>query len=127
MRGNETLNQILEILRDLGGYFTFSDEAGEEYIVIRKKDVPGLGGSAPEPEVQLALPPSPPVNTADELLDRINRDIAMYQEAQEQFDDLAISEDAQDEVPTEATKVLPPPRRVRFEPLRGDLPPDLQE
>lgn len=127
MRGNETLNQILEVLRDLGGYFTFSDEVGEEYIIVRKQDATALQGGLPEPEVQLALPPSPPINTADELLDRINRDIAMYQEAQEQFDDLAISEEVQDGASAEASKTLPPPRRVRFEPLRGDLPPDLQE
>lgn len=133
MRGNETLNQIIEVLRELGGYFTFTDSAGEEYVVMRKQDAGQLRSSARQPEVQLVLPPSPtlPSNTADLLLDRINRDIALYQEAQEQFDDLAIpEEESNDETReplTQDAAPTPPPRRVRFEPLRGDLPPELQE
>lgn len=128
MRGNETLRKVVDILQELDGYFTFSDGRGEEYIVARKKDAASLMGQANEPEVQLVLPPSPPttVNTADELLDRINADIALYQEAQEQFDDLAIPSE-ETSASTEETVPLPPPRRVRFEPIRGDLPPELQE
>lgn len=132
MRGNTTLDNIIDVLRELGGYFTFTDATGEEYVIMRKQDMGHLPSPANQSEVQLVLPPSPTlsVNTADLLLDRINRDIALYQEAQEQFDDLAITEDETDITPetsTEGTAPVPPPRRVRFEPLRGDLPPELQE
>lgn len=116
----------------MGGYFTFVDATGEEYVVMRKQDVGQLHSSSSQSEVQLVLPPSPTAvaNTADLLLDRINRDIAMYQQAQEQFDDLAIPEDetvVTIEPMIEGAAPVPPPRRVRFEPLRGDLPPELQE
>ncbi len=127
MRGNETLNQITDVLREIGGYFTFTDERGEEVVVTRKRDVAQLSTVRLEPEVQLTLPPSQPetVQSADELLERINRDIALYRNTQEEtFDDIAIPEG---EKKLEETNPLPPPRRVRFEPLRGDLPPELQE
>lgn len=132
MRGNTTHDQIIEVLRDMGGYFTFTDAAGEEYVVMRRQDMGHLHLPANQSEVQLVLPPSPTAvaNTADLLLDRINRDIAMYQQAQEQFDDLAIPEDeavVTIEPMIEGAAPVPPPRRVRFEPLRGDLPPELQE
>ncbi len=129
MRGNEALNQITAILRDLGGYFTFVDEMGEEYVIAPKKSFAITpGSSSAEPEVQLSLPPAeniPTIPTAHELLDRINQDIALFRAAQDQFDDLEILEEEESTPVTEVQ--LPPPRRVRFEPLRGDLSPDLQE
>jgi len=126
MRGNETLDNVATLLRELGGYFTFIAQDGEEYIVAAKKDVSRIGRSDQvQPELQLPLPPAASNQfAANELLDRINRDIALYQAVQEQFDDVDIVvEDnaAPNPAPT------PPPRRVRFEPLRGDLPPELQE
>lgn len=129
MRGNEALNQLTAILRDLGGYFTFVDEMGEEYVVAPKKSFALTpGSSSSEPEVQLSLPPAentPVIPTAHELLDRINQDIALFRAAQDQFDDLEILEEEENTPLTDSQ--LPPPRRVRFEPLRGDLSPDLQE
>lgn len=134
MRGNETLANIAAILHDTGGYFTFRGEDGEELMVIRKSDVPGLDAAQSSAQLQLSLPPPPPgasLPSADELLERINRDIALYHEAQaqsEEFDDLAIpDEEEKMSPPYQPAAPLPPPRRVRFEPLRGDLPPELQE
>lgn len=128
MRGNETLNKVAALLRDLGGYYVFVADNGEEYIVAAKKDFGALTGTLPaQPELQLPLPPAAnqSIVAANELMDRINRDIALYRSTQEQFDDLNIEDDSQAISLTSAP--LPPPRRVRFEPLRGDLPPELQE
>lgn len=131
MRGNETLNQITTLLRELGGYFTFIAENGEEYIVAAKKDVTVFGSSnKAESELQLPLPPATAnqaAAAANELLDHINRDIAMYQAAQEQFSDDELTDGEVIIFNPGNMAAQPPPRRVRFEPLRGDLPPELQE
>ena len=115
MRGNRSFEDLLDVLQEWDGYFVFHHE-GEEFVIGRKEELERV--SSEESEIQLELP-SAEQSLAEgdaDVLERINRDIALFQE---QFiDDDIVDED----IPSndEATK-------VRFEPLRGDLAPDLQE
>ncbi|MFH1354077.1 MAG: hypothetical protein ABIH36_02215 [bacterium] len=115
------LSQALVSLRELGGYFVFKDEVGEEYVLLSKREFDGRQASD-EPEVQLSLADAPKLETearADYVLERINREIALYQLRQQ--------EDEMAEMTDEEAEQLERGARVRFEPLRGDLPPELQE
>src|SRR3989344_3503891 len=129
----ETLQPILNTLRDLGGKFSFTDEDGNQFVLASKEV---FEGEQEKPqEQQLTLPQAETVSRAirkhidialqDDVLDRINRDIALTYalkqelEEEEVLDDLNASSDDDLAVPHDA--------RIRFEPLRGDLPPELQE
>ena len=114
------LEPILELLDQIDGYLVFKGANGQEYILGRLEDI--LEEDSEESkEIQLSLPTVYPDGdkkartAADELLDRINREIALFQLQQEDEDieDLDFEQE--------------PPKRIRFEPLRGDLPPELQE
>ncbi len=118
-------SQILAGLRELGGYFVWRDEAGEAYVILSKREFEAWH-KIREPEVQLSLPATPGVTEnkgaeaearADYVLERINREIALYQLRQQE--DMIQLQDPESEQPEK-------PARVRFEPLRGDLPPELQ-
>jgi hypothetical protein len=147
----EALQPVIEVLKQLGGQFTFTDEEGTTYIIARA-DM--MGSQSSQAETQLSLPTrqsfsgyskafaelsgegsSPSFSmrtTADELLEKINREIALFQlqQVEAEVDDLSV--DAP-EAPTadtgEGILSMPdrPPLKVRFEPIKGDLPPELQE
>lgn len=121
------ISHALAALQELGGYFVFEGEGGEEFVVIRKRDFAIDDGY--EPEKQLELPAAPARDdSADEVLERINREIAAYQtQAEEEaFDDLALEVSDEDAF-RQTQNGVPEPKRVRFEPLKGDISPDLQE
>ncbi len=111
---HESLPLVLAALRQLGGYFTFKDELGEEYVVVRKADfMPSAAENQANEDVQLALTA---VQDLAEDIDSINQTIALLGlEDQDEAEDVASAEP------------MAPPRRVRFEPIKGDLPPELQE
>ncbi|MBI4021885.1 MAG: hypothetical protein HY372_00855 [Candidatus Andersenbacteria bacterium] len=119
----KTLDTLLTALRGLGGgYFVLRAEDGEAFVVMPKSEFDRLDKQAGSHEVQLTLPADAGMaggavrstqREADEVLERINREIALYQAGKEQDDAL---EDELIKSPA-----------VRFEPLRGDLPPELQE
>ncbi len=117
------LKDILEVLRELDGYVVIKHK-GEEFIITRRQEEIS--------EQQLALPEVPVMDdqamTADDILEKINRDIALFQlqqEEEEDSDEFALEPEIEEMV-EESAETIRPPRRVRFEPLRGDLPPDLQ-
>lgn len=135
----DVLQKALAVLREAGGYFVFRDEAGAEFVLTRKADFGGAGGGK-NSEKQLELGPlkegfvglaTAVRETAERMdttpgfvLDSINREIARYteEEREREIDDLSV----------EAAKDRPrPPKRfgkkIRFEPITGDLPPELQE
>lgn len=115
----EALQPIVRIITELGGYFTFMDEYGQRFIIGSADELKPRAKAADEKQLPLPTKPS-----AGAVLERINREIALYQITQqdEAVDDLAV-----DEKPTLPPPSLREPLRVRFEPLRGDLPPELQE
>lgn len=110
-------SQALAALKELGGYFVWRDEAGEAYVILSKQEF-DRRQKAEDPEVQLSLPAVPQEENeirADHVLERINREIALYQLRQQE-----------DQMIEPESEQLEKPARVRFEPLRGDLPPGLQ-
>lgn len=130
------LSPVFEALKQFGGYFVLADETGQEFM-IAPKETAGITARSPGGEKQLPLPPAAMRSfkvkaAANELLERINREIALYQlqRTDEEVDDIGLPEAEIDviEVSTmDADAADRPPLRVRFEPLKGDLPPELQE
>lgn len=132
MMSLEPLQKAFDALKELGGYFVIRDEAGEEFIVMHRADMSTAGKSAEkENERQLSLAQAPVITGADEVLERINEELALYQlqQAEQRFlEDIetAAEDSEEDNIEAEDTTQAPPVR-IRFEPLRGDLPPDLQD
>lgn len=132
MRGNEPLAHIMAALHVLGGRFIFSDDTGNEFVITTQKEFDRY--HTPQREVQLPLQKSESATAAaEELLEKINRDIALYQDQQEEViddidePDVTASASQLSSPSLSSSSPLPPPRRVRFEPIRGDLAPELQE
>ena len=133
--------KVLEVLRETGGYFVFRDEGGEEYIVARRRDFDGK--KQPEAaERQLPLPSASSLaaavrqtarrldKTPEFILDSINREIAntYEEELERELDDLSVEAAGQGGLTaTSAGSRQARGKRVRFEPIHGDLPPELQE
>ncbi|MEX1112208.1 MAG: hypothetical protein WEC84_01990 [Candidatus Andersenbacteria bacterium] len=126
----DELVPALNVLRQLGGSITFQDDTGEEYVIMRSTDV------SQDRETQLTLPSADAVSEAirrnvddieEDVIERINRDIAMSVEGEDEaLDDLSL-EGEQEEEAIFNGPTPPSPVRVRFEPLKGDLSPDLQD
>lgn len=144
----ETLEPILNVLSDLGGKFTFMDDEGREFVLASREALE-LEHAAmhqyEEEQLELldmntmadAIRRNIDVEIGDDVIERINRDIALTH-SQELLDDadedeiteISLEEDEpaqpveQDDVP-DWNPPMPP--RIRFESVRGDLPPQLQE
>ncbi|MBI3255542.1 MAG: hypothetical protein HYZ63_01075 [Candidatus Andersenbacteria bacterium] len=130
----EALEPVLRVISQLGGQLTFTDAQGEQFVIARKTDFEAVGAKQPA-DKQLPFSMARPAakeaaDTAQEVLDKINREIAMYQDRQEvagESDDLDLMPEELEEEIQVFQVPMPPPVRVRFEPIRGDLPPELQE
>ncbi len=129
----ESLAPALSVLRDLGGSIVFSDDSGEEFVIARRRD---FDRAASKTERQLSLPSANNVASAirrhmsdeiaEDVLERINRDIALtHLREQEEIDDLGINQPPPLPVFGRNNRPTPPP--IRFEPIKGDLPPELQD
>jgi hypothetical protein len=139
------LDLVLAALKELGGYFVWADAVGDEYVVMSRRDFEARTKGSREAQLDLlgaSAQTAGPADrwTADDMLEKINRDLALYQLQQEDQvveeetdGEKALTEENGDQLP------LPPKpstfakaladkqgKRVRFEPLHGDLPPDLQ-
>ncbi|PIT97941.1 MAG: hypothetical protein COT71_03295 [Candidatus Andersenbacteria bacterium CG10_big_fil_rev_8_21_14_0_10_54_11] len=153
MRGSDDtiLHDLARLLERCGGRFLFTVD-GREYAVAALDDMPETVR-----EQQRVLPMrqrderNPPssltrrqelqegsfnesaheVDEADAaVLARINRDIALYRDqADDEFAAAGAALEAVQLLDTAAEEGALPEqlRRVRFEPLKGDLPPELQE
>lgn len=133
------LDAVIAALKQLGsGYFVWRDDTGDELVIMTKREFNRLAPRTDD-EVQLPLavaqkPERPAAfeREAGEVLQRINHELAEYQAAQEEeemYEALLEGESLPDTAPPHPSPfqgegdVL----KVRFEPLRGDLPPELQE
>jgi hypothetical protein len=131
------IETVVAVLRELGGYFVWRAEHGEEYIVMSRKDFDQRTTGVRDTQLGLlgrgTAESGASKWTADDMLDKINRDLALYQLQREEE-----LEEENGEVEEDVSiKPLPPiadkpfdvaqGKHVRFEPLRGDLPPDLQD
>lgn len=145
----DLLESVLMVLKEIEGYFVFKDEAGKEFVILSKEDFDGLDESSSKEEKQLSLSSALLSSalekreeekmsdvddraeekvSADDILEKINRDIALYNLLQEEEVESDVLERIEED---EIVKGLDEPvlnsQKVRFEPLRGDLSPDLQE
>lgn len=126
MLKGETLQKVLDALREVPGYFVIRDTAGREFVVARKEDFISGGNQ----EKQLPLPTTSSLaaavretaqrldRTPEFILDSINREIADYheEEREKEIDDLSVSFSGSKRG-----------KHIHFEPITGDLPPELQE
>lgn len=137
---HNVLEAIVNILTEVRGHFILDGENGQEYVIIAKNKFDELTYAAAERQLDLLSAVRSDERTsgsADEVLERINRDIALYElqrqeeELEERVAQLSVEGrnnnlEAKDEAGRIDDLALGG-KRVRFEPLRGDLPPDLQE
>ncbi len=141
----EILAPALRVLKDLGGSIVFSDESGQQFVIARKRDVED---TTHDSQMQFSLPSAKSVERAirrnvpaeigEDVMERINRDIALaHMREQEANDDFEIRNqklEIRNQKLDNANQTLPPlernnrptPPPIRFEPIRGDLPPELQ-
>ena len=134
------LESVLTALRELGGYFVWRGSDGQEYIVTSRQEFDartrlardtqlGLLDRARAADAPGALPAGRQGWTADDMLEKINRDLALYQlqQQEELEEEVEEVEDVLDENGDQLPLAPIAGKHVRFEPLRGDLPPSLQE
>ncbi|MBI3420461.1 MAG: hypothetical protein HY006_00170 [Candidatus Sungbacteria bacterium] len=129
----EAVEPVLRVLSQLGGHFTFTGQQGEQFVITRKTDFDALKkqGATSERQLPMAAARRREIENLDDVLGRINREIALFQSLQEEeaesvFDD-EIDDVTVEEMDEAHQAPMRPPVRVRFEPIRGDLPPELQE
>ncbi len=139
----EALDPILDVLQQLGGKFTFMDDEGRAFVLASKEaleDEQALR-QAQGKQQQLVFPQAESVAKAlrkhvdsslgDDVIERINRDIALAAsseqlESQDEIEEL-IEETEGIEIKAVPSHPLPPkPPRIHFESVKGDLAPDLQ-
>src|SRR5688572_2464267 len=92
------LEAVLAALRELGGYFVWRGEDGQEYVVTSRREFEARTIAARDTQLGLldhtrATDASEPRWTADDMLEKINRDLALYQLQQEDV----VEEDVVDE------------------------------
>lgn len=140
------LAPVLRVLSQLGGYFVFTNPQGEQFVVSSKEEFEARREKE-KTERQLPLTAvhttQRPRMDEEEIVDIIassvdmlNREIALSKEPQDEqigMDDLGLEIGEEPQVVEDGSLQreyeLPsiPPLRVKFEPIRGDLPPELQE
>ncbi len=129
----EAVEPVLRVLSQLGGHFTFADQQGEQFVIARKTDFDAMRGNKVAGEKQLPIESARPNTEAtDEAFGAINEEIALYRSKQEEQDEDHFEDDSHaamliEEMEADYRAPMPPPVRLRFEAIRGDLPPDLQE
>lgn len=152
----EALEPILDVLQQLGGKFTFMDDEGRQFVLASvdalSEETLRLAALAQGKQQQLVFPQADSVARAlrkhvdsslgDDVIDAVNRDIALAASAEQlELEDPVRQVQGKDEIEelieeTETYVAPVPPHppvrrtdsdRIRFESVRGDLAPDLQE
>ena len=135
MSMNLPLEAIASVLQKLQGFFTFST-GGDEYVVVRKDyfDQLRVGGA----EQQLTLPVTPSALEPPAYLEQHDGEEESEDWVPEpEVDSSAAIADSEDDLGLHQHTALDDMQfnlpadmggiKIRFEPLRGDLPPDLQD
>jgi len=129
------LEAIATVLRELQGFFTFSTE-GDEYVVVRKEYFDQL--CVRDGEQQLTLPVTPSALEAPAYFEsRQDEEVGDDWLPEPEVDSSAAIADSEDDLGLHQHRALDDMQfnvpadmagiKIRFEPLRGDLPPDLQD
>jgi hypothetical protein len=130
------LETVVSALRELGGYFVWRSDDGQEYVILSRREFEARSRISRDTQLGLldhapATEPAAAPWTADDMLEKINRDLAIYQLQQEEIELEEGAEEDTNQLPLAPRAGQPfdtaPGKRVRFEPLRGDLPPSLQD
>ncbi len=149
MQSGGLLETLVSALREVKGYFVWRDSTGEEYIIISRQEFEQRGARSEGTQLDLLSEPTlslqqPTRNwSADDMLDKINHDLALYQLQREEEVIEEVGEVVEEDESEKQFPLPPKPsafapasadssaetagRKVRFEPLRGDLAPDLQD
>ena len=103
MSNGGSLELILAALKEWGGYFVWPDSEGEEYVVIARRDFDVRLQVKGEEQLDLlkgarefSADRGGPW-TAGDMLEKINRDLALYQLQREEEKELAAEESGRDE------------------------------
>lgn len=112
------LTALAKALKTTKGYFVLPT-AEEELVVIRKEEFDKLNESKQEVQLELETTPiseaEPDIHEDD--LELVNQELAMQQENQDNYDPNVMEEQLE----------VGPRKKVRFEPIKGDISPELQE
>ena len=112
---------ILEALKKVGGYFVWP-VLDDEFVLMRKRDFDDLSKSAKE--VQLGFDvegrSEDEIDDGEDYLDQFNH-LAVEPSDFEEFGVLGMNRGEDQEPDTRGRT------KVRFESIKGDLPPELQE
>ena len=139
----DALAPVLRVVKELNGHFVFSDGDGGQFVIVSKEEF----DSVSKEERQLTLPAPDTVAEAirknfddsvdDEIIDKVNQDISLayMREMEEKGDDQVdiVGDELEEDLEAEGVHIergerpSPPPVRVQFEPIKGDISPDLQE
>lgn len=139
----EALAPILDVLEQLGGKFTFMDENGRQFILASvealEDETLRIASLVQGKQQELVFPQADSVAKAlrkhvdsslgDDVIDAVNRDIALAASSEQQIqgEEDEIEELIEEEQSQEANVYTPPlPPRIHFEPVKGDLAPELQ-
>jgi hypothetical protein len=118
MYGHHNIKGLVEALKHLKGYFVMPVE-GDELVILRKEEFDQMKEG--KKEVQLGLEKTVEESgNYDEEIGLANEELA-----KQQMDYGLDGEEMASE--PEGQLGVGPRKKVRFEPLRGDLPPELQE
>lgn len=129
---HSSLSAIAAALNSISGYVTLVID-GEEYVVVKRQDFERLTQASDQGK---ALDEEELSDVEEELGDTaasaINRTIALEMQdgaIDEDEASMPIPELTSSRLATRVDDLAIPPdgKRVRFEPLRGDLAPDLQD
>jgi len=101
------LARLLDLLDDVRGYLVVRSRRGVEYVVGRRS------------EFERRSAAEPALDTASDEAARLDRELTDWQLAGEEGSPPLMSD--------QAVEFPPAAKRVTFEPLHGDLPPELQE
>ncbi len=117
---DEEIRSIKKVLRYTRGYIVFPVD-DDEMILMRKKDLNSLRKTKPEAQLNFA---SAQARNQETIQDVTNKEISPASE--EIIEPYGFQ---QDHIPIENTPTDNAERfkKVRFEPIKGDLPPELQE
>lgn len=115
------LTALAKALKQTKGYFVVPVE-GEELVVMRKEEFDNLKEDKKEVQLELEEVESEDslIDSNQEKIDLVNKELAM-QHADYEDDNTEMDSDEAEQLQ------VGPRKKVRFEPLRGDLSPELQE
>ncbi len=122
---HEQLKPILQALKSLNGKLTFTDETGQEFVLMMAKQEKQLTFHLQKEEDEESSAYEE-INT--DVFDDMTRALSEYASPEEELDEIKFDQEQAYPIHNEDNGSLEiTERRIRFEPIDGDdLSPDLQ-